>query len=129
MTALALVWAAAFFVEAAVRELAGWRQRESHRLPAYDWRFGTPREEGLAACLAGVANLVPAGSQVTLLDSHWDSFFRWRWAAYLLAEDDVVPAGTPEAAGSTFLVATGAEHPGQGTQVAGEPGCQLYRLR
>jgi hypothetical protein len=93
--AVVLLWAIAFFAGASARELAGWRQRSSHRQPAYAWRFGTPRQEGLAGCLAGVATVVPAGSQVTFLDPHWDSFFRWRWAAYLLAQHDLVLAGTP----------------------------------
>jgi hypothetical protein len=129
LLSLLLIWATASFVEASMRELAGWHQRSTRLGPAYDWRFGTQRLEGLASCLRGVAGVVPAGSQVSFLDPHWDAFFRWRWASYLLPGVDLVLAGSPDAAHSAFVVATGREHPGQGTPVAGGPGCRVYRLR
>jgi hypothetical protein len=125
---LLLLWAAGSFSLAARQTLAEWRARADFRGPAYAWRFGTPRAEGQAGCLAGVAAMVPAGSRLALLDPHWDSFFRWRWAAYRLAGHDVVDAAAAEAAAATFLVAMGDQQPLRGTLIAGGPGCRLYRL-
>jgi hypothetical protein len=102
---LLLAWAAGGFLLEMNGAIAGWDDRERAHGPRA-WRLGTHETGDLARCLAEARREIPAGSVVAFASKERASlqFQRWRWAAYLLPEDDVVPAADPAAALAAFAV-------------------------
>jgi hypothetical protein len=104
--ALLVAWAAGGFLLEVNGAIAGWDERERAHGPLA-WRFGTHETGDLARCLAAARPGIPAGSVVAFASAERPArrFQRWRWAAYLLPEDDVVPAADAAAALATYGVA------------------------
>jgi hypothetical protein len=102
---LLVAWAAGGFLVEVNGALAGWDDRERAHGPQA-WRPGTHETGDLARCLAAARRSIPAGSVVAFASDERPAlrFQRWRWAAYLLPEDDVVPAADPAAALAAFAV-------------------------
>jgi hypothetical protein len=85
-------WAAVALARETGAALADWDARQVNRAPCM-WRLGMAPAERFRRCLAEVEGRVPAGSVVIFVSSPGDcgaEFFRWRWAAYLLPDLDVV---------------------------------------
>jgi hypothetical protein len=108
-------------------------RRERGQLPAA-WRFGSAQTERLEACLAAVRKVVPPGSHIAFVSPPGPEeaeLYRWRWAAYLLPEMDVMPLGSPETPRlAEYLVdyRRGFEHPWL-TAPRELPGCRLFTVR
>jgi hypothetical protein len=72
------------------------------------WRYGYPATRRFAAFLDRVRVHVPPGSSVALAMSPPGEGFRCMWAAYLLADDEVMNAANPAAyTAADFWVAVG----------------------
>jgi hypothetical protein len=129
--ALLVAWAAGGFLLEMNRAVAGWDERERARGPMA-WRPGTRETGDLGRCLAAARRAIPAGSVVAFASCERPAlrFQRWRWAAYLMPEDDVVPAADPAAALATWGVAyrTAIRDP-RFTPVRPLPDGWLYRVR
>ncbi|MBV8202971.1 MAG: hypothetical protein JOZ15_20325 [Acidobacteria bacterium] len=90
-------WAAVALVRETGAALAGWDARQINRTPCM-WRLGMAPAERLRRCLAGVEGWLPAGSVVVFVSPPGvcsAEFFRWRWAAYLLPDLEIVPPDDP----------------------------------
>jgi hypothetical protein len=97
---LLAAWAAAGFLREMNLAVAGWDSRQETPV-GWGWRFGSPDTDGLARTLAAARETVPAGSVVGFAapdDPPGVRFRSWRWAAYFLAEDDVLQVTDPAAA-------------------------------
>ena len=103
---LLLAWAAGGFLLEVNGALAGWDGRAQARNGPGSWRFSTPQTGDLSRCLAAARPAIPAGSVVAFASDERPSlrFQRWRWAAYLLPGDDVVPVTDPAAAAAAFAI-------------------------
>jgi hypothetical protein len=85
-------WAAVALARETGGALAGWDARHANNPPCL-WRFGMAPAERLRRCLAGVEGWLPPGTTVVFASPPGGcsaEFFRWRWAAYLLPDLDVV---------------------------------------
>jgi hypothetical protein len=85
-------WAAVALAREAGGALASWDARQINRPPCL-WRLGMAPAERLRRCLDGVEGWLPANSTVIFVSPPGEcgaEFFRWRWAAYLLPDLDVV---------------------------------------
>ena len=98
------------------------------------WHFGSAQAERLEACLAAVRREVPPGSHVvfaSLPGPGAAELYRWRWAAYLLPEMDVLPLDSPETPRlAEYLVdyRRRLENP-RLTGMRQLPGCRLFTVR
>jgi hypothetical protein len=105
-------WAAAALVHEGGAALAGWDARQVNQPPC-TWRLGMAPAERFRRCLGGVEGWLPAGSTIIFVSSPGPcsaEFFRWRWAAYLLPDLDVVPPDDPAGRQpASYLVAYRAE--------------------
>jgi hypothetical protein len=129
--ALLLAWAAGGFLFEVNGAISGWDDRERAHGPQ-SWRLGTSQTGDLARCLAVARPAIPAGSVVAFASDERPAlrFQRWRWAAYLLPEDDVVPAADPAAALATWGVAyRTAIHDPRFVPVRPLPDGWLYQVR
>jgi hypothetical protein len=96
---LGVTWAAVCLAADTRDSLFSYRHRGGNTLPCL-WRFGMAPVERLRRCAEEVRARVPAGSVVAFGSpaAECDSdFYRWRWAAYLLPDEDVVRLGDPTA--------------------------------
>ena len=103
---LLALWAAAGFLYEVNAAVTGWDARD-WAFEIVPWRFGSPEPAALGRCLGEARKTIPPGSAVAFASADADAdagappdvaLARWRWAAYLLPEDDVLPAGDPAAA-------------------------------
>lgn len=130
---LALAWAC----YAAVRELyaavQGYRGRAGRLEGAIVWRPGMPQVARLERFLAAARPLLPPGSTVVFAspdDIPSDDFFRYRWAAYLLPEHDLIQLSHPASrTHGEYLLAyrPPLDHP-RLQLVRRLPGGRLYRI-
>jgi hypothetical protein len=104
---LALAWAG----YAALREVnvavTGYDLRDRSSRAPLEWRFGMPAVEDLERFAAAARPLLPAGAVVALASPEsgpGDALLRYRWAAYLLPEVELVPAGSPAAGRARFAL-------------------------
>jgi hypothetical protein len=138
---LLALWAAAGFLQEVNAAVAGWDARD-WAVRALPWRFGAPEPAALGRCLGEARRTIPPGSVVAFAapDAGGNSgtsagteiaLMRWRWAAYLLPEDDVLPAGDPAAARvATWVVAFRTEiHDPRVEPVRPLPDGWLYRVK
>jgi hypothetical protein len=108
--------------------------RSEHRAGPGQWRFGTPAVERISTCLAEVREVVPPGSFVVFVSPPGRGdveFFRWRWAAYLLPEMEVLPLDSPETPQrAQYLIdyRRRFEHPRLGA-MRQLRGCRLFAVR
>ncbi len=136
---LLALWAAAGFLQEVNAAVAGWDARD-WAVGALPWRFGAPEPAALGRCLGEARKTIPPGSAVAVAFAGADvdrnaateiALMRWRWAAYLLPEDDVLPAGDPAAAQvATWVVAFRTEiHDPRVEPVRPLPDGWLYRVK
>jgi hypothetical protein len=129
-----LAWSAFAFLTELEEALAGFDRREVARLDPILWRSGTPQVRILEQCLAEARPLIPPGSVVAFASPPGPGgadFYRWRWAAYLLPEDDVIPLSEPRAGElAQYLIAhrQPVEHP-RLELIRALTGCRLYRVK
>jgi hypothetical protein len=128
-----LSWSALHFWYEAQQAATDFQHRQEKRSHPVLWRFGMSQVSALERCAAGVREHVPAGSYVAFYSPNPLSnaaFYRWRWAAYYLPEDNVLPMNDPATARQAqFLVAFRSEfsHP-RAVPMERLPGCRLYRV-
>jgi len=130
---LALAWAGL----AALREIdaavTGYDLREQRPSAPFGWRAGTPAEVDLERFLAAARPLLPPGSAVAFASpdsSGNDALFRYRWAAYLLPEVDLLPTGSPAAAAASYALSFRMQlPPTRFVPLARLPGGWAYRVR
>jgi len=137
LLALALL---AWFAAGTVREVDRTTTRQRHGNPRrpFLWRPGMAPVRALEGTLRRVDALLPPGQPLAFHsrdDQPSDALFRWRWAAYLLAEREVVPY-RPAVLGklTDYLLACGVEpgvEPGEPSlaELARDGSCNLYRVR
>jgi len=129
-----LAWSAFAFLFELQEALAGFDRRETSRSGPVLWRSGTPQVEILEQCLAEARQIVPPGSVIAFASPQGPGgadFYRWRWAAYLLPEDDVIPLSEPRAGEiAQYLIAhrQPVEHP-RIELIKPLTGCRLYRVK
>jgi hypothetical protein len=118
-------WAAVTLARATGDTLAGWDAREVNRPPCA-WRLGMAPAERLRRCLSGVEGWLPPDTVVVFVSpsgSCGAEFFRWRWAAYLLPDLDVVsPDDIAGRKAASYLIA-------YRTEPAPPPGAYLVLVR
>ncbi|HKI03502.1 MAG TPA: hypothetical protein VKK31_16100 [Thermoanaerobaculia bacterium] len=97
---LLVAWAAAGFLHEVNEAVASYDQRQ-RAVRRFTWRFGAPEPSRLAQCLQQARREIPAGSAVAFTSPDTPrgaAFQRWRWASFFLPDQDVLPAGDPQAA-------------------------------
>jgi hypothetical protein len=128
-----LAWSAFAFLAELQETLAGWDRRASERSDPIRWRFGVRQVGILEQCLSEARQAIPAGSVVAFASPQGPAaadFYRWRWAAYLLPEYDVIPLSDPRAGElAQYLIAhrQPIDHP-RARKVRQLTGCVLYRV-
>jgi hypothetical protein len=131
LAGLALGWAA-FCVAVETRGSLSYYMARGGNVSPYLWRFGMAPVERLARCLAEARELMPAGSVVAFVspDGPGDAdFFRWRWAAYLLPDEDVVRWRDAEGARAGFLITYRRQVDGTALRMLRQlHGGRLYRI-
>ena len=131
---LFLAWSAFAFLFELQAALAGFDGRETSRSDPIRWRFGTLQVRILEQCLAEARQIVPPGSVIAFASPQGPGgadFYRWRWAAYLLPEHDVIPLSEPRSGETAQYLVTHRqpiEHP-RAELVQALTGCRLYRIR
>jgi len=129
-----LAWSAFAFLAELQDTFAGWDRRESERADPIRWRFGVRQVGILEQCLAEARREIPPGSVVAFASPQGPAaadFYRWRWAAYLLPEHDVLSVSDPKAGElARYLIAhrQPIEEP-RAEVVRQLTGCVLYRVR
>lgn len=128
-----LAWSAFAFLAELQEALEVYDRRSLHRSHPSVWQFGTPQVEILQQCLSQARALIPPGSVVVFTSSGPQDaeFYRWRWAAYALPEDDVIQPGTPRAAEmAQYLIShrVPIQLP-RAELVKALTGCQLFRIK
>ena len=133
LLATALAWALAALLgemRAAFEELD---QRAVPGTANRRWQFGTPRVERLAAAADEVRRRIPPGSTLAFASpDDGADFDRFRWLAYLLPEDQVMPLADPRsatAAGYLLTVRRPIVHPRLEPLGLLPGGARLYRVR
>jgi hypothetical protein len=132
--ALFLAWSAFAFLAELSDTFAGWDRRESERSDPIRWRFGVRQVGILEQCLAEARQEIPPGSVVAFASPQGPAaadFYRWRWAAYLLPEYDVLAVTDPKAGElAQYLIAhrQPIDHP-RAEKVRQLTGCVLYRVK
>lgn len=129
------------FVAEATGELRGFDARSANANP-FNWRFGMAPVVRFSRCMAEARALLPPGTLVAFVSPGEgaagrgggggnDDFFRWRWAAYLLPELDLVrlqDASPPQA--PSYLLTYRREAPGRRFELVRQlTGGRLYRVR
>ncbi len=131
---LFLAWSAFAFLAELSETFAGFDRRESERADPIRWRFGVRQVEVLEQCLAEARQVIPPGSVVAFASPEGPAaaeFYRWRWAAYLLPEYDVLSISDPRAGElSQYLIAhrRQIDHP-RAERMRQLTGCVLYRIK
>lgn len=95
-----LAWSAFVFLAHLQKALAGFDRRSIYLSDPVQWRFGMPQTAILERCFAEARPLIPPGSVVVFTSPRAEmaDFYRWRWAAYFLPEQEVIQPETPRAA-------------------------------
>jgi hypothetical protein len=130
----ALVWAAVALLREAGGALAAWDDRAGNTPPCA-WHFGMAPVERLHRALDGVEGWLPRNTILVFASPDGacgTEFFRWRWAAYLLPDLDLVLPRDAATAGATYEV-TYRRDPAPLPGIRLEPerdldGGRLYRL-
>jgi hypothetical protein len=131
---LFLAWSAFAFLAELAETFAGFDRRESERSDPIRWRFGVRQVGILEQCLAEARKEIPTGSVVAFASPEGPAaaeFYRWRWAAYLLPEYDVLAVSDPKAGElARYLIAhrQPIDHP-RAEKIRQLTGCVLYRVR
>jgi hypothetical protein len=131
---LFLAWSAFAFLAELAETFAGFDRRESERSDPIRWRFGVRQVGILEQCLAEARQEIPPGSVVAFASPQGPAaaeFYRWRWAAYLLPEYDVLVVSDPKAGElAQYLIAhrQPIDHP-RAEKIRQLTGCVLYRVR
>lgn len=102
-----LAWAAYALLMEVQGAVAGFDLRERASPGAGGWRFGIPQVVRLTRFLDAARPLLPPGGRVAFASppaSQEETFFRDRWAAYLLPKVDLVPWEDPAGPGSSHLL-------------------------
>ena len=95
---LALAWAGYGALCELNSAVSSYDRRDRRLASAIDWRPGMPQLEKLAGLTAAARPYLPPGSAVVFASAGDDQdFFRYRWAAYLLPEVDLIPFADPAA--------------------------------
>jgi hypothetical protein len=130
---LFLAWSALAFLVELADTFEGWDRHESVRSDPIRWRFGERQVDVLERCLAEARREMPPGSVVAFASPQGPAapeFYRWRWAAYLLPEYDVLAISDPRAGElAEYLIAhrQPIELP-RAEKVRQLTGCVLYRV-
>jgi hypothetical protein len=128
-----LVWSAFVFLAHLQRALADFDRREVFLSDPVQWRFGTPQTEVLRRCLAEARPLLPPGSVVVFTSpkAEMADFYRWRWAAYWLPEQDLIQPESPRAAETAeYLISHQVPIQLPRAKLMKQlHGCQLFRVR
>jgi hypothetical protein len=101
-------WAAWGFLVEMEQAMAQWDHRELFA-GISGWRFHTAQTDALARSLGAARRVIPPGAVVAFTtpdDPPGTEFLAWRWTAYLMPENDVVPVNDP-AAGQAARYALG----------------------
>jgi hypothetical protein len=134
---LFLAWSAFAFLAELSETFTGFDRRETERADPIRWRFGVRQVEVLEQCLTEARQVIPAGSVVAFASpasadtAAAAEFYRWRWAAYLLPEYDVLPISDPRAGElAQYLIAhrRQIDHP-RAEKMRQLTGCVLYRVK
>ena len=128
-----LAWSAFAFLAELREAMEVYDRRSVHRSDPVRWRFGTPQVETLRRCLAEARALIPPGSVVIFTSPGPEeaAFYRWRWAAYELPEDDVIRLETPRAGEiGQYLIShrVPIEHP-RAEPMKALTGCRLFKVK
>ncbi|HEY0510760.1 MAG TPA: hypothetical protein VGH73_02570 [Thermoanaerobaculia bacterium] len=132
---LLTAWAAAGFLYEVNAAVAGYDGR-ADAIGGVPWRLGAPEPVAVERCVGAARETIPPGSAVAFTSpgddpDHPDAAFkRWRWAAYLLPEDDVLQASDPSAARlAGYAIACGtAIHDPRVEPIQRLPDGWLYRV-
>lgn len=104
---LALAWVGFALLAEMERAVSGYDQRERLQPSAMGWRFGIPQVIRLERFLDAARPLLPPGARVAFTSppaSADETFFRHRWAAYLLPEVDLIPREDPAGATAPYVL-------------------------
>jgi hypothetical protein len=131
---LALVWAGWAFLAETQKSLDLFDRRQSRPFTPPYWRFGVRQLDDFQTFIEAARREVPAGSRIAFVSREGpDSadFFRWRWAAYLMPEMDVLhlsdfERGEPAAYGLAFRRELDDSRM---EEIRRLPGGRLYRVR
>lgn len=121
-----LAWSGAGLCRAVAKEGRSWAGRAGYVAGPSAWRLGGPQPERLERCLRTLLPVVPPGSPVVVGDAAGD-LQHWRWAAYLLAERDVLPSAEAAPVPVEYLLVAGPVTP-RGERLRGGRWCAAYRL-
>lgn len=132
--AVALAWALAVLLGEMRAALEGLDQRALPGTNNRRWQFGTPRVERMAAAADEVRRRIPPGSILAFASpDDGADFDRFRWTAYLLPEDQVMPLADPRSATAASYLLTVRRppmvHPRLEPQGVLPGGARLYRVR
>ena len=131
---LALVWTGFAFLAETRKSLERFDERQSRPSAPPYWRFGVRQLEDFEAFVAAARREVPAGSRIAFASRPGPNdadFFRWRWAAYLMPEMDVLPLAMwegGERAAYVLAFRREVEDP-RAEEIRRLPGGRLYRVR
>lgn len=132
--ALFLAWSALAFLVELSDTFTSFDRRQSERADPIRWRFGVRQVETLERCLAEARREMPPGSVVAFASPSGPAaaeFYRWRWAAYLLPEYDVLAITDPKAGElAQYLIAhrQAIDLP-RAERMRQLTGCVLYRVK
>src|SRR6185295_3013480 len=126
-------WAAAGFRFEVNAAVTGYDGRETAAASPLLWRPGIPEISRLERCLAPALRVIGAGAAVAFAspdEPPGAASIRWRWAAYLMPAQDVIPANDPAARRAEYAIACGTrlEDPHL-RPLRNLPGGRLYRVR
>lgn len=129
-----VVWAGFAFLAEVKEAVAGYDARSRMWLDPFLWRLGMPQPEGLARCLAAADRKIPPGSRVVFSSPPGEqdaAFYRWRWAAYLLPAQHVIPPEQKDAGRlAEYFIAYGIRVDNPRIELIERlPGCRIYRVR
>ena len=134
LLALLVAWAGAGFLFELNGAVAGYDGREQASALPWLWRFGMPGPAGLERCVAAARREIAPGNVVAFAspdEPPGAASARWRWTAYLMPGNDVIPVSDPAAARlADYAIACGTriEDPRLET-LRDLPGGRLYRVR
>lgn len=130
---LLLAWSATAFLAELQEAIEVYDRRTVHRSDPVRWRFGTAPVDILERCMTEAGRLIPSGSVVIFTSPGPEAadFYRWRWAAYFLPEDDLIRPSQPGAGAlAQYLIShrVPIQHP-RAELVKPLTACRLYRVR
>ncbi|HTQ80134.1 MAG TPA: hypothetical protein VMM92_09060 [Thermoanaerobaculia bacterium] len=127
-----LAWAGFAFLAELSRAVSGFDLRERYSPATIGWRFGIPQVVRLSRFLEAARPLLSRGERVAFASPpapQADLFFRYRWAAYLLPEVDLVPWEDQAGRQASELLSYSYRQPGPGLHLKRRlPGGFLYQV-